>query len=181
MRLGARDRSTGRLFLAYAAASLVPVLLLGLVLSFALAGEARNRGLAEGRAAAALVAGMTIEPLLDGRSLAAPLSATELTVLRRVTDRAVGDGHVVRLRLRDPSGRVVFSDDGSGFGGEVEDEVVDAAHGKVVSVLTRLNTDLNDTGPAGERVVEVYLPLAAAGSWSAYWRSTFRTPRSRRT
>ena len=162
MRLGARDRSTGRLFLAYAAASLVPVLLLGLVLSFALAGEARNRGLAEGRAAAALVAGMTIEPLLDGRSLAAPLSATELTVLRRVTDRAVGDGHVVRLRLRDPSGRVVFSDDGSGFGGEVEDEVVDAAHGKVVSVLTRLNTDLNDTGPAGERVVEVYLPLAVA-------------------
>jgi diguanylate cyclase (GGDEF)-like protein len=164
MRLGVPDRSTGRLFVAYAAASLVPVLLLGLVLSFALAGEARDRGLAEGRTAAALVAGTAIEPVLDGRNLAAPMSATELTALRRMTDQAVGAGHVERLRLRDLSGRVVFSDDGSGFGGEIEDDVLDAAHGEVVAVLTRLNTDLNDTGPAGQRVVEVYLPLTVGGN-----------------
>src|SRR5689334_673287 len=116
MRLSARDRSAWRLFLAYAAASLIPVVLLGLVLSFALAAEARDRGLAEGRALAELVARTAVEPLLDGQSLAQPLSATELAALRRLTDRAVGAGDVVRLRLRDPSGRVVFSDDGSGFG-----------------------------------------------------------------
>jgi diguanylate cyclase (GGDEF)-like protein len=165
MRLPARDRSTWRLFLAYAAASLIPVVLLGLVLSFALAAEARDRGLAEGRAQAALVARTAVEPLLDGRSLAQPLSAAELAGLRRLTDRAVGAGHVVRLRLRDPSGRVVFSDDGSGFGGATEeDEVAEAVRGSVEAHLTRLNTDRNDTGPAGQRVVEVYLPLRMGGT-----------------
>jgi diguanylate cyclase (GGDEF)-like protein len=151
------------LFLTYAAASLVPVVLLGLVLSFALAAEARNRGVAEGRAEAALVARTAVEPLLDGRSLNTPMSAAELTGLRRMTDRAIGAGDVVRMRLRDLAGRVVFSDDGSGFGGEIEDGVLDSARGAVVTHLTRLNTDRNDTGPAGQRVVEVYLPLSTSG------------------
>jgi diguanylate cyclase (GGDEF)-like protein len=149
------------LFLAYAAASLVPVLALGLVLSSALAAEARARGIAEGRAEAGLVARTAIEPLLDGRPLSAPLSAVELVGLRRLTDRAVAAGHVVRLRLRDLSGQVVFSDDGSGFGEAADDEAPAAARGTVVVHLTRLNTDPNDIGPAGRMVVEVYLPLTA--------------------
>jgi diguanylate cyclase (GGDEF)-like protein len=161
LRLGVHDRSPGRLFLAYAAASLVPVLLLGLVLSFALAAEARRRGVAEGRAEAGLVARTAVEPLLDGRPLSAPMSAVELNGLRRLTDRAVAAGHVVRLRLRDLSGRVVFADDGSGFGEPVEGEGTAAARGMVIAHLTRLNTDRNDTGPAGQRVVEVYVPLSA--------------------
>jgi diguanylate cyclase (GGDEF)-like protein len=136
------------------------MLLLGLVLSLALAAEARDRGIAEGRTAACLVARTAVEPLLDGRPLSAPMSAVELDGLRRQTERAVAAGHVVRLRLRDLSGRVVFSDDGSGFGSAIADEAVDAARGAPVAHLTRLNTDRNDVGPPGERVVEVYVPLS---------------------
>jgi hypothetical protein len=67
---------------------------------------------------------------------------------------------VVRLRLRDLTGRVVFSDDGSGLGeSDEDDEVVEAAGGETVAVLTHLNTDDNDVGPAGARVVEIYLVL----------------------
>jgi diguanylate cyclase (GGDEF)-like protein len=154
------NRSTWRLFLAYAAASLVPVLVLGVVLSFAVAREARSRGLTEGRAEAALVARTAIEPLLDGRPLSAGLSAAESTAMQRMTDRAVGAGYVVRLRLRDLTGRVVFSDDGSGLGeSDEDDEVAEAAGGETVAVLTRLNTNDNDVGPAGARVVEIYLVL----------------------
>jgi len=161
--LGTRDRSTWRLFLAYAAASLVPVLLLGLVLSFALAAEAGSRGLAEGRAEASLIAHTAIEPMLDGRPLSRTMAAAELRSLRRVAHRAVDSGDVVRLRLRDLSGRVVFSDDGSGFGSAIEDEALDAAGGATVAHLTRLNADANDEGPAGPRVVEIYLPLSVGG------------------
>jgi diguanylate cyclase (GGDEF)-like protein len=163
--LGSRDRSTWRLFLAYAAASLVPVLLLGLVLSMALGREAESRGLAEGRAEASLVARTAVEPLLDGRPLSRTTSRSELDSLRRLAQRAIGSGDVVRMRLRDLAGRVVFSDDGSGFGEETEDEALDAAGGETVAHLTRLNADANDEGPTGPRVVEIYLPLSIGGSW----------------
>jgi diguanylate cyclase (GGDEF)-like protein len=155
--------SSWRLFLAYAGASLVPVVLLGLVLSLALAREARERGVAEGRSEAALVARTAIEPSLDGRPLAVPMADSEQRALRRVTDRATASGSIVRLRLRDTAGKVIFSDDGSGFGDVIEDEVLDAAHGAVVAQLTRLNADENDSGPAGARVVEVYLPVTTGG------------------
>jgi diguanylate cyclase (GGDEF)-like protein len=156
--------SPWRLFLTYAGASLVSVALLGLVLSVALAGEAQTRGVAEGQAEATLVARTAIEPQLDGRPLAEPLPATEVRALRKLTDRVIGSGSVVRLRLRDTAGHVVYSDDGSGFGGAIEDEALDAAHGAAVALLTRLNSDRNDTGPAGPRVVEVYLPVSTGGA-----------------
>jgi len=156
-------RSAGRLFLAYAAASLVPVLVLGVVLSFALAADARRRGLAEGRAQALLVARTAVEPLLDGHDLDAGLTAAERSALDRVIGGAVDASDVLRLRLRALDGRVVYSDDDSGFsvGEPVDDEAAEAAEGGVHAHLTRLNEDHNDAGPIGERAVEVYLPLAA--------------------
>jgi diguanylate cyclase (GGDEF)-like protein len=155
--------SSWRLFLTYAGASLVPVALLGLMLSMALAAEARNRGIDEGRSAATLIARTAIEPQLDGRPLDLAMPGVEARALRRLADRAVDAGSVVRLRLRDTSGHVVFSADGSGFNGAIEDEALDAARGATVAHLTRLNADPNDTGPLGPRVVEVYVPLAVGG------------------
>src|SRR3954447_23390471 len=114
MRLG-DGRTVWRLFLTYAAATLVPVVLLGLVLSYALAQEARRRGLAVGKAEAGLVARTAVEPGLSGRDLRNGLTKPESAALRQMTDRAVGAGHVLRLRVPDLDGRVVFSDDGSGF------------------------------------------------------------------
>jgi len=151
----------GRLFAIYAAISLVPVLVLGVVLAASLRGEARQRGLAEGQAEATLVARTAVEPLLDGRPLSLGLSTTERGALRRLTTHAIGEQDVLRLRLRDLAGRVVFSDDGSGFGGKPDDEALDAATGEVVAHLTRLNSDANDTGKRGVASVEVYLPLRA--------------------
>jgi diguanylate cyclase (GGDEF)-like protein len=161
--LGERNRSTVRLFLVYACASLVPVLALGLVLSAALRAEARARGTAEGRAHASLLARTAIEPVLDGHPLSEDLTPGELGALRQVTERAVRSGDVVRVRLRDLRGRVVFSGDGSGLRETPEGESAGAAGGATVAHLTRLNTDANDDGPAGPEVVEVYLPLSTGG------------------
>jgi diguanylate cyclase (GGDEF)-like protein len=151
-----------RLFLVYAGISLVPVLVLGAVLAATFRSEARRRGLAEGRSEAVLVARTSVEPLLDGRPLAKGLSPAEKAGLRRMATRAVGDGDVLRIRVRDLSGRVVFSGDGSGFGDRPEDEAIEAAHGAIVSLLTHLNADANDSGKQGVASVEVYMPLRAA-------------------
>jgi diguanylate cyclase (GGDEF)-like protein len=154
-------RSTARLFALYAVISLVPVLVLGLVLALSLQGEARKRGLAEGRSEAALVAQTAVSPLLDGRPLSRGISAAEKTRLSRLAAQSIGERKLLRLRVRDLAGQVVFSDDGSGFQAKPEDETLNAARGVVVARLTRLNTDSNDLGRKGVSTVEIYMPLAA--------------------
>lgn len=147
-------RPASSLFARYAAISLVPVLILGVVLSSAVRTEARHRGLAEGKAEAALVAHTAIEPALAGHLLSSGLNADEQANLHNVVDPAIRDGRILKLRLRDLSGRVVF-----GALGAPDDEAIGAAHGEEVGRLTHLNTDTGDDGPTGTSVVEVYRPI----------------------
>jgi diguanylate cyclase len=159
-----RERSVMRLLAGYAAITLIPVLLLGLVLALTFRHEASHRGLLEGRSEATLIAQTAIEPALDNRLLSHTLSKRESADLERIVDTSVRQKDVLRLRLRDLTGRVVFSDDGTGFGTGVDDEALDAVHGHPVTRLTHLNEDGNDVGTAGPEAVEVYLPLRAGVS-----------------
>jgi diguanylate cyclase (GGDEF)-like protein len=157
----APPRSLGRRLAVYAAMGLVPVLVLDLALGANYRSLARERGVAEGRSEALLVAQTAVEPILDGRPLSEGLTAAEQADLRRLVAHAVASHDVLRLRLRDLAGNVVFSDDGSGFKQAPEDEALEAAHGTIVARLTRLNSDANDSGLSGPESVEVYLPISA--------------------
>ncbi len=157
----ARHRSLPRLIAFYAAILLVPVLLLGLLLGASYRAEARQRGLAEGRSEALLVAETAVEPALDGQPLSDGISLQEKADLQRLVRHVIRNDDILRLRLRDLSGQVVFSDDGSGFGQKPEDEALDAARGTVVERLTALNSDDNDKGATGPESVEIYVPLTA--------------------
>jgi diguanylate cyclase len=162
--MGTRDltrRPAARLFLVYAAVSAVPVVALGAVLAVAFSNEATRRGLQEGRSESAVIASTTVEPMLVGRDLGLGLDAATLESLQRAADSAVASGAVTRLRIRDLHGRVVFSQDGSGLGEAPEDAALAAARGEVEAEITHLNSDANDSGPVGQRVVEVYRPLEA--------------------
>jgi diguanylate cyclase len=159
-----RGNSTTLLFVMFAAITLVPVLLLGVILSASYRTEANRRGLAEGGSEALLMARTAVQPLLSGQPLSRGLSPAESTAMTRLVRNVVGTGDVLRLRLRDQSGAVVFSDDGSGFHQAPEDEALDAARGKEIVRLTRFNSDSVDTGTIGPTSVEVYLPLHAGGS-----------------
>src|SRR5262249_26933972 len=150
-----------RLFAASATLSLIPVLILGLILSTSYRSEARRRGIAEGASEAQLIAQTAIGPQLDGTPLRARLDGEAYSSLVAMTRTAEKQQHILRLRLRPRSlnGDVVFSDDGSGFTDRPDDEAIDAARGETVARLTRTNSDGNDEGPAGVDAVEVYLPL----------------------
>jgi diguanylate cyclase len=157
-----QPRATIRLFVVSAALSLVPVVLLGLVMSASSRSEAQRRGLAEGRSEAQLIAQTAIEPLLGATPFQDRLrSGPVFDALNRVTRRAVGDHHVLRLRVRNLEGNVVFSDDGSGFADKPEGVALEAARGNIEAELTHLNSDSNDSGRIGEAAVEVYQPLLA--------------------
>ena len=155
-------RSTARAFVLYAGISLVPVIVLGVILAASLRAEADRRGLAEGRSEAVLVAHTGVQPLLDGRPVGARLRPAEHAQLARLAGLAVSRREVLRLRLRNLSGHVVYSSDGSGFSEKSDDEAIEAAGGEVVARLTQLNNDSNDAGHRGVSAVEVYLPLTTA-------------------
>ncbi len=158
MRQGAGEarKAGARLFLAYVTASLVPLLALAGVLVHASRGEAGERGLAQGRAQAAVIAQMAIAPALLGEDLAEGLSAREQERLREATDLAVFTGAIVRLRLRSFEGAVVFSDDGTTVDGvPVSDPDYRAA---ADTGLTRASVQPGSAGP----VIRVLQPVVAS-------------------
>jgi diguanylate cyclase (GGDEF)-like protein len=159
-------RATGtsliRLFATYALISLVPVILLGLVLGASYRTEAQNRGIQEGRSEAVLIARTAIEPVLGPRPLGTEITQGQEADFVHLASRVVRDHQVLRLRLRNLSGNVVWSDDGTGFKTGPDDEALDAAHGTAVALLTPLNGDSEDSGPVGPESVEAYVPLFGA-------------------
>jgi diguanylate cyclase (GGDEF)-like protein len=108
-----------------------------------------------------------VGPELNGQPLSEGLSPTETADMNRLVATSIRSRHVLRLRLRDLAGKVVFASDGEGLHATAtkddREEIDDAAHGATVGRLTTLNADdPNDVlGPA---VVEVYLPLVAGAS-----------------
>jgi diguanylate cyclase (GGDEF)-like protein len=160
----APPRSALRLFATYAVASLIPVIVLGLVLAGGYRSTAEARGLSEARSQASLLAETAVTPLLGQSRLTDDLTPTEVASLRRMSAAAVASGEITRLRIRDAEGDVLFASDNSepGDAGEPDDEVTEAAQGEVVSLLTRLDADGNPDGPQGQRVVEIYQPMTAS-------------------
>jgi diguanylate cyclase (GGDEF)-like protein len=156
MALMPRFGAGTRLFATFAALSLVPVLGLGALLAVQYRHEVQQRGLDQARAQAELIARLLGETQLEGHDLRFGLSRTERDQIAAFAASEVRTGNVTRLRLRAPDQRMVFSDDGSGLGGGVDDEATQALKGTSEAAITRLNTDSVDIGPAGARVVEVY-------------------------
>src|SRR2546430_13007969 len=139
-------RSTVRLFVAFAAITLVPVFVLGAVLAASYRSEARRRGIAEGRSEASLLGKTLIEPLLVSGDLSKGLTTEQWIETRQVVLKSIKDGDVVRLRIRDMAGYVVYSDDGSGFAEMPDEEALDVARGKLITKVTTVNADSNDHG-----------------------------------
>ncbi len=179
-----------RLFAAYAAASLVPVVLLGAVLVRGAQREALESGLEQGRAQAAVIEEMAIAPALTGADLDQQLTAAERQRLQDATDLAIFNGSVIRLRLRGFRGRVVFSDNGSTAGalptshpafraaaaGRTDVAVVqdpDDAAGGVIRVLQPVVAKATGQSTG---VLELYLPYRTiaehvqAQARRTYWR-----------
>jgi diguanylate cyclase len=179
-----------RLFAAYAAASLVPVVLLGAVLVRGAQEEALESGLEQGRAQAAVIEEMAIAPALTGTDLDQQLTAEERQRLQGATDLAIFHGSVIRLRLRGFRGRVVFSDNGSTAGalptshpafgaaavGRTDVAIVqdpDGAHGQVIRVLQPVVAKATGQSTG---VLELYLPYSTiakhvqAQMRRTYWR-----------
>jgi diguanylate cyclase (GGDEF)-like protein len=151
-----------RLFGLFALVSLVPVLFLGLVLMAVTKHQSDARGISQASAEAKLLSRTLVGPLLDGRSVEQGLSASDDAALRASVASALERHEVLRLRVRDLHGTVVFADDGDLGTGEVDDEALEALEGEVQTALTTLGSDEHDS--SGPRALEAYEPLYAPGT-----------------
>src|SRR4051812_28665482 len=162
---GGSTRNTARrLFVIYAVVSVVPVLLLGACLLVLTHRQATVRGLSEGATEANLVARSSVAPQLGEHPLSDGLTPAETKALGRMANVSARSGDVLRLRVRDLAGRVVFSPDGSDLG-TIDDDALEAVEGSTISQLTWLDADEHpDEATRGPRVIEAYTPLRSAQS-----------------
>jgi len=166
MRSAASRRRPGvPLFAVYAVASLVPVAVLGALLAVSYRDDTNRSAMAEARSQAALLSDDVVGPQLGSIPLQGTIPQSAQTAVAAAFARAATEHRLLRLRIRDLAGDVVWSDDGSGRSNLApSDEVVDASHGEIVSSLSRLNADSNDVGPLGPRVVEIYQPITVGNT-----------------
>ncbi|MCU1675683.1 MAG: putative diguanylate cyclase/phosphodiesterase [Frankiales bacterium] len=157
-------RSAAKLFTAFAALALIPVLALGVMLGVQSKHQAEQRGLDQGRAQADVLGRVISEAMLGGEPLTGPLTDLQERRLRAFSDTEVARSHVLRLRVRGTTGQVLFANSTEGLVAGADDEVDEALDGAVSALLNHLNSDQGDMGPIGERVVEVYLPLLGPGN-----------------
>jgi diguanylate cyclase (GGDEF)-like protein len=166
----ARRASGLRLFGWYVLASAIPIALLGLGLASQYQHQMNQRALDQAASEADAIANAGIEPVLAGRSLDQPLTKRERAKLVDATQPLLRSGSVLRLRLRDTDGTVVFdaAKPNQGPHGEPDEEAEEAAGGELVRELTRLNADAVDADDAlGARAVEAYIPVNATGADSS--------------
>ena len=166
----ARRASGLRLFGWYVLASAIPIALLGLGLSNQYQHQMNKRALDQAASEADAIANAGIEPVLAGRSLNEPLTKSDRAKLVDTTQPLMRSGSVLRLRLRDTKGTVVFDASKPNLGphGDPDDEAEEAADGEVVRKLTRLNEDDVDANDqVGARAVEAYIPVNATGAASS--------------
>ncbi len=169
---GRAQHRGARLFLTYAAASLVPVSVLGLALTQSYHESGRGRALEQGRAQAAVIEQMAVAPALGGADISDGLGNREQARLQKATDLAVFHGSVSRLRILTFAGTVAFSDDGVVFGSVSRDDpsfraaisgaddarIVAAEPGLPGRSIRVLQPVISEASGRAIGVLEVYLP-----------------------
>lgn len=112
---------------------------------------------------AGYVARAVLPTELTAADFAAPASGGRLHRLDWIADKQLLRAGVVRVKLYDPAGRVVYSSDHELIGTRPDDveEVVDAFHGTPVSDVTTLDAE---GGHAPDRkILESYVPVRLDG------------------
>jgi diguanylate cyclase (GGDEF)-like protein len=152
-----------RRFVAYAAAVLVPVLALGGLIAQAVTNEADEAAIRDAIANVRSVAKLAVESQVQDHPLSEGLSDAEREQITRLATPLLESGSVLRFRLRDITGNIVFdasTPEAVDYPNDPDDEVVQAIAEGYVAFKTRLGSDDADGGlSGGVEAIEVYLPV----------------------
>jgi signal transduction histidine kinase len=160
----------------FAVASLIPIVLLGLVLAKTLQIQIRNQALTNARQLAATIARLDIQPQLTRDDLTRGLTPELLRQLDNVLHAGLVGEEIARVKIWSRDLRVVYSDDPELIGRAFPSshELEDALDGQIVSEVSDLTKEENVGDRSYGKLLEVYVPLtfpgdpAPAGAFELY-------------
>jgi len=151
----------------FALASLVPIVLLGIVLAHVLRDEVRQRALVDARQSAAVLEQSLIEPQLTAADLRGHLGPRRISALDRLLRASIADQAVARIKIWNNDGRAVYATDHTIIGKRfaLSDELRHALSGNTASEVSDLRRAENVGDRRFGKLLEVYTPLrfSAAG------------------
>src|SRR3954471_7090397 len=153
-----------RWLIEFGLASLIPMIVVGLVLSTTLKSTIRKHEISSARQDAQVVAYVAVQNVLGSDDLSRGLTGTQQSALDRALNQVQGGTQVERTILRNREGRIVYADDHS-LVGKLQPgggEVRSALNGDIVSRVAAGGQlgDSNDTG----QMLDVYLPGRASSA-----------------
>ncbi len=141
----------------------IPVVILGVILAAHTRSSTTERATANAAAAAGLVADFAISPLLEADDFTAEtIDQHRVDELNAVLKPFIGD-EIVRIKIWDATGRVVYSDDAASIGVTypMSHELEDALEGQISSEVAELDKTENSAEREFDRLLEVYVPVRA--------------------
>ena len=159
-----------RLLLHFGLISALAIAALGVVLIADLRSTIRGQALDEGRTVATLAARLRLQPELTARDLSGRPNPLRAARLNRLLDDELRGENVVRVKLWNRQGEVVYSNDPASIGdrAEIDGDLAAALDNHVIAGI--------EEGREGSRhgdMIEVYVPLrlgegAVAGAFEVY-------------
>jgi signal transduction histidine kinase len=151
----------------FAVTSLVVFGLIGLGIAAMRAGDLRDRSEDAAAVRAELIAESVIAPLLNPKDLEGPVRGARYGVLdRAIHEFAMEDAGVVRVKIWNLGGMVVFSNDPTQVGLEpsLEEDLLEAFEGEVESEISDLSEAENASErELGDQLFETYVPVNLSG------------------
>ena len=145
----------------FAIASLIPIVLLGLVLSQVLRGEIRQRALVNARESALLLERSLIQPELRGATISKPLAPTNVAKLDTALRPSLQGREIARIKIWNPRGLAVYATDHAIIGKHFvpSEELETALGGSTASEVSNLTAAENAADRSFGQLLEVYTPL----------------------
>jgi hypothetical protein len=173
----------------FALASLLPVVLLGVVLAQTMGGEIRQRALADARQSAQLIDLSLVQPQLSAADLTAGLSERRIRTLDRALQASLAGKEIARIKIWNRQIRVVYASDHPIIGHTfpVSEELRTALAGTTASEVSDLRRAENANDRSFGQLLEVYTPLRfgtaarPAGAFELYLPYRGRSRRRSRT
>ena len=150
----------------FALASLLAVVLLGVLLAHVLSSEIRQRALANARGSALLIDQSLVRPSLSKGALKGRLDPRQIRMLDRALKPAVDGKQVARIKVWTDEFKVVYATDHQiiGHAFPPSPELRSALAGKTASEVSDLQREENVNDRHFGQLLEVYTPMRFAGS-----------------